>query len=63
MSRFPRPERRDYAAFGAAALCLLVAYVVVPSPLVQYTAWLVVFTIWMVWFVLVAVKVIPVIDR
>jgi uncharacterized membrane protein YccC len=62
MGRLPRPRRRDYAAAASVAATLAVAYVVVPTPVVQYGAWLVVFCIWMVWFILFAVSLLPNID-
>lgn len=62
MRRLPRPGRRDYAAAAAVAITLLVAYVIVPTPVVQYGAWLVVFCVWMVWFMLAAVSVLPHVD-
>lgn len=62
MRRLPRPRRRDYAAAAAVAATLLIAYVLVPTPVVQYGAWLVVFCVWMVWFILVAVSVLPHVD-
>lgn len=49
-------HRRNVAALGAAAATLAVAYVLVPDPLVQYGAWLVVFSVWMAWFLFVAVE-------
>jgi len=49
------PTRYNVAAAASAALALVVAYVLVPHPYVQYGAWLVVFTVWMVWFVYVGV--------
>jgi len=58
-----RPERRDYVALGAVALSLLVGHVLVATPTARYAAWLAVFVVWMVWFVLLAVSVIPTIDR
>lgn len=62
MGRFPRPKSRDYAALGAAALCLFVGHVLVATPTTRYAAWLAVFVVWMVWFVLLAVSVIPTVD-
>lgn len=62
MSRL-RPGRRGYVALGAAALLLLVGHVLVATPTARYAAWLAVFVVWMVWFVLLAVSVIPTIDR
>ena len=47
----PSLGRWDAAAAGSVALALLVAYVVVPSPGVQYSAWLTIFSVWMAWFV------------
>jgi len=47
----PAPDRYDALAAGSAAAVLLVAYVLVPDPTLQYGAWLTVFCIWMGWFV------------
>ena len=63
MGPLPRPRTREYAAAGAAGACLFLGYVVVATPTARYAAWLAVFVVWMVWFVLVAVRVIPTIDR
>jgi hypothetical protein len=63
MGRVPRPRRRDYAALGAAACSLFVGHVLVATPTARYAAWLAVFVVWMVWFVLLAVSVIPTVDR
>jgi hypothetical protein len=41
----------DAAAAGSVAVALVVAYVVVPDPGVQYSAWLSIFCVWMAWFV------------
>ena len=49
-------------AAASVAVTLLVAYVLVPTPVVQYGAWLVVFCVWMVWFILLAVSLLPTID-
>ena len=59
----PRPGTRDYAAVGAVVVALVVAYVLVPTPLVQYAAWLVVFSVWMGWFVLASGEFISLFDR
>ena len=59
----PRPGTRDYAAVGAVVVALVVAYVLVPTPLVQYAAWLVVFSVWMAWFVLASGEFISLFDR
>jgi len=42
---------RNFVALGAATGLLVVVYLVMPHPVAQYGAWLVVFTIWMAWFV------------
>lgn len=47
----PAPGRYDYLAAASVAGLLLVAYVLVPDPTVQYAVWLTVFSIWMAWFV------------
>ncbi|MFC7027314.1 hypothetical protein ACFQJ5_06420 [Halomicroarcula sp. GCM10025324] len=47
----PGLSRYDYAAAASIGGLLLVAYVLVPTPTVQYTAWLAVFCVWMAWFV------------
>ncbi|WP_235853624.1 hypothetical protein [Halosimplex salinum] len=49
------PTRYNVATAVVVAALLVVAYVLVPHPYVQYGAWLVIFTIWMVWFVYVGV--------
>jgi hypothetical protein len=41
----------DAAAAASVVLALFVAYVVVPSPGIQYSAWLSIFCVWMAWFV------------
>ena len=50
------PTRYNVAAAVTVAGLLVVAYVFVSHPYVQYGAWLVIFTIWMVWFVYVGVN-------
>ena len=45
------PNRWNVAAGGLVVVLLFVAYVLVPQPLVQYSAWLVIFTVWMSWFI------------
>jgi hypothetical protein len=52
----PRPGRWDVAAVAAALGLLVIAYVVLPRPAVQYGAWLGVFSIWMLWFVAYGVR-------
>ena len=52
----PALDRWDYAAGGSVALLLVVAYVVVPNPALQYTVWLTIFCIWMGWFVFFGAK-------
>ncbi|WP_436931550.1 hypothetical protein [Halosimplex halobium] len=49
------PTRYNVAAAVSAVALLVVAYVLVPHPYVQYGAWLVIFTVWMVWFVYLGV--------
>jgi len=44
-------NRRNLLALGAVTLLLVGTYLLVPHPVAQYGAWLVIFTIWMVWFV------------
>jgi len=41
----------DAAAGGSVVLTLLVAYVAVPHPGIQYSARLAIFCVWMAWFV------------
>ena len=45
-------NRRNLTALGSVTAVLAVVYVLVPHPIVQYGAWLVVFVVWMAWFVL-----------
>lgn len=52
----PAPDRWDAAAVVGALGTLTVAYLLVPDPIVQYGAWLVVFCIWMAWFVFFGTK-------
>jgi len=52
---FVRGRQTPAALAGVTAL-LVVAYVLVPHPIVQYGAWLVAFTVWMAWFVLTFVE-------
>ncbi|WP_247006365.1 hypothetical protein [Halorientalis litorea] len=47
---------RDLVATAAVTGVLVGAYLVVPHPVVQYGAWLVVFAVWMAWFVLAGVE-------
>ena len=47
----PPLGRWDAAAAGSVVALLLVAYVLVPRPGVQYGAWLTIFSVWMGWFV------------
>jgi uncharacterized membrane protein (DUF4010 family) len=49
-------RRRDLSALGIVTALLAVVYLLVPHPVAQYGAWLVVFTIWMVWFVFTFVE-------
>jgi hypothetical protein len=50
------PNRYNVATAVVVVGLLVFAYVLVPRPLVQYSAWLVIFTIWMAWFVYVGVE-------
>lgn len=52
--RILAPTRRNLAALGTVVALLLVGYVFVPDPLVQYGVWLLAFSVWMVWFVATA---------
>jgi len=52
----PALDRYDAAAAASVAAVLVLAYVVVPRPTVQYAAWLTVFCIWMAWFVFYGAK-------
>jgi len=49
------PNRYNVATAAVVVGLLVVAYVVVRDPVVQYTVWLVVFTVWMAWFIYVGV--------
>ncbi len=55
MERPPWPNRWDLAAWLTAAV-LLGGSRFLADPLIEYTAWLVVFTIWMAWFVYYGVR-------
>jgi hypothetical protein len=55
MTALVRPSDRTLAAGALVGAALLVAYVVVPDPVVQYGAWLFVFAVWMAWFVATSV--------
>jgi hypothetical protein len=50
------PNTRNAGAVVAVVVLLVLAYVVVPRPVVQYGAWLVIFSIWMAWFVAAGVQ-------
>ena len=52
----PRPGRWDALAAAAVLALLAVAYLIVPSPAVQYGAWLGIFSVWMLWFVAYGVR-------
>jgi len=52
----PRPGRLDALALGSVLGLLVVAYLLVPQPAVQYGVWLVIFSIWMLWFVSYGVR-------
>ena len=48
-------NRRNLTALGSVTVLLAVVYLLVPHPIAQYGAWLVVFFIWMSWFVFVGI--------
>jgi len=52
----PRPGRLDALTLGSVLGLLVVAYLLVPQPAVQYGVWLVIFSIWMLWFVSYGVR-------
>jgi hypothetical protein len=56
MGSSPPLDRYDAAAAASVACLLVLAYVLVPSPTVQYAAWLVIFCVWMAWFVAFGAK-------
>lgn len=56
MERPPPLDRWDYAAAGSVVALLVVAYLVVPDPVLQYGVWLAIFCIWMAWFVFYGTK-------
>ncbi|MDG5775058.1 hypothetical protein VB773_16425 [Haloarculaceae archaeon H-GB2-1] len=56
MASVPDLDRWDASAAVGVVALLVVAYVLVPTPTVQYVAWLAVFCIWMAWFVFFGVK-------
>ncbi len=56
MNRRPTLDTRDVAAFGTAALLLVLGYLVYPNRIFQYGVWLAIFIIWMVWFVYYGTK-------
>jgi hypothetical protein len=49
-------NQRNIIAFVAVTILLIGTYVLVPRPVTQYGAWLVIFTIWMVWFISVIIE-------
>lgn len=49
-------NRRNLGSIAAVTVLLGTVYLVVPHPIAQYGAWLVVFTVWMVWFVLAGIE-------
>jgi len=55
MAAVVAPEARTITAAVLVGAALLVGYVLVPDPVVQYGAWLFVFCVWMAWFVLTSV--------
>ncbi|MFB6223336.1 MAG: hypothetical protein ABEH86_06655 [Haloarcula sp.] len=56
MTAPPALDRWDATAAASVAGLLIVAYVLVPDPTVQYGVWLVIFCIWMGWFVFFGAK-------
>lgn len=56
MGPLPPLDRYDAAAATSVACLLVVAYVLVPDPTVQYAAWLAIFCVWMAWFVVFGAK-------
>ena len=62
MADRPTIDRWDYAAAVSALSVLLVAYVFVPDPIVQYGAWLTVFCIWIFWVVFFGTKLLYHVD-
>ncbi|MFD1587778.1 hypothetical protein ACFR9U_12350 [Halorientalis brevis] len=48
-------NRRNLSALGVVSGLLAVVYLLVPHPVAQYGAWLVVFVVWMAWFVLAGI--------
>ena len=55
MSTVLAGNRRNLSALGSVTVLLAVVYLLVPHPIAQYGAWLVVFFIWMAWFVFAGV--------
>jgi hypothetical protein len=49
-------NQRNILAFVAVTILLIGTYVLVPHPVTQYGAWLVIFTIWMGWFISVVIE-------
>jgi hypothetical protein len=56
MPSLPDLDRWDVSAAAGVVALFVLAYVVVPHPVVQYGAWLAVFCIWMAWFVFFGTK-------
>lgn len=56
MERPPPLDRWDYAAGTSVLALLVVAYLLVPDPILQYGVWLAIFCIWMAWFVFYGTK-------
>jgi len=56
MERPPPLDRWDYAAGASVVALLVVAYLLVPDPVLQYGVWLAIFCIWMAWFVFYGTK-------
>lgn len=55
MSTVLTVNRRNLTALGSVTGLLTVVYLLVPHPIAQYGAWLVIFFIWMSWFVFVGI--------
>ena len=49
-------NRRNLTALGSVTVLLVIAYLLIPRPVVQYGVWLVVFFIWMTWFVFAGIE-------
>ncbi|WP_324756434.1 hypothetical protein [Haloarcula montana] len=59
----PPLDRYDAAAALSVGCLLVVAYLLVPNPTVQYAVWLTIFCVWMAWFVFFGAKWLYGVDR